>query len=50
VEQGLVQVPEGRKIFPTMTVLENLELGSYTAKAKVQRKRSLEHVFDLFPI
>jgi len=50
VERGLVQVPEGRKIFATLTVLENLELGSYTAKAKARRKDSLARVFHLFPI
>jgi branched-chain amino acid transport system ATP-binding protein len=47
---GIVQVPEGRKIFPFMTVVENLELGSYTPAPKKQRHQSLEFVFDLFPI
>ncbi len=50
VERGVVQVPEGRKIFPSLTVLENLELGSYTARAKVERRQSLERVYTLFPI
>jgi branched-chain amino acid transport system ATP-binding protein len=50
VERGVVQVPEGRKIFPSLTVLENLELGSYTPRAKAERRRSLDRVFDLFPI
>ena len=50
VERGVVQVPEGRKIFPSLSVLENLELGSYTARAKAQRRQSLERVFTLFPI
>ena len=50
VEHGVVQVPEGRKIFPTLTVLENLELGSYTRKARGRRRESLERVFTLFPI
>ena len=50
VERGVVQVPEGRKIFPSLTVLENLELGSYTARAKAQRRQSLERVYTLFPI
>ncbi|HET9924419.1 MAG TPA: ABC transporter ATP-binding protein, partial [Methylomirabilota bacterium] len=49
VERGVVQVPEGRKIFPSLTVLENLELGSYLAAAKVWRREGLEHVFTLFP-
>jgi len=50
VEKGLVRIPEGRKIFPTMTVLENLELGSYLPEAKAKRAESLEKVFALFPI
>ncbi len=49
VERGVVHVPEGRRIFPTLTVLENLELGSYTARAKPRRRESLERVFALFP-
>ena len=50
VERGVVQVPEGRKIFPSLTVRENLELGSYTSGAKAERRRSLDRVFTLFPI
>lgn len=50
VNLGLVRVPEGRKIFPTLTVLENLELGSYNSRAKIVRRKSLEKVYDLFPI
>lgn len=50
VELGVIQVPEGRKIFPLMTVLENLELGSYTANAKRKRLPTLDYVFALFPI
>lgn len=50
VEMGLVLIPEGRKIFPFMTVRENLELGAYTKRAKGRRKASLHEVFDLFPI
>ena len=49
VARGVVQVPEGRKIFPSLTVLENLELGSYVAAAKVRRREGLEQVFALFP-
>jgi branched-chain amino acid transport system ATP-binding protein len=49
VARGVVQVPEGRKIFPSLTVLENLELGSYVAAAKARRREGLEHVFGLFP-
>ncbi len=50
VERGVVQVPEGRKIFAGLTVLENLELGSYPRAARVHRRESLERVLALFPI
>ncbi len=50
VALGLVQVPEGRKLFPYMTVLENLELGAYSRKARRQKGKSLQTVFDLLPI
>jgi branched-chain amino acid transport system ATP-binding protein len=50
VKMGLIQIPEGRKIFPTMSVLENLELGSYTARAKKRREESLKKICELFPI
>ena len=49
VGRGVVQVPEGRKIFPSLTVLENLEMGSYVAAAKARRREGLEQVFGLFP-
>ena len=49
VERGLVMVPEGRGMFPFMTVEENLELGSYTPRARAARRRSLDFVFDLLP-
>lgn len=49
VELGLVQVPEGRHIFPYMNVLENLELGAILPRAKGKRKENLARVFDLFP-
>jgi len=47
--QGIVQVPEGRKLFPDMTVYENLLMGSYSKRAKKYRKESLGMVFHLFP-
>ncbi len=50
VELGVVQIPEGRKLFPMMSVLENLELGSFTPRSKKQRIRTLDSVFQLFPI
>jgi len=49
VEHGVVQVPEGRKIFPSLTVLENLEMGSYIAAARARRREGLAQVFALFP-
>jgi branched-chain amino acid transport system ATP-binding protein len=49
VEHGVVQVPEGRKIFPSLTVLENLEMGSYISAAKARRREGLVQVFALFP-
>jgi branched-chain amino acid transport system ATP-binding protein len=46
--RGLIQVPEGRKIFPNLNVRENLELGSYR-RARANRARNLERVFATFP-
>ena len=48
VKAGLIQVPEGRKVFPNLSVLENLELGSFT-RAKERRAANLEKVFGIFP-
>lgn len=50
VDLGLIQVPEGRKLFAQMSVLENLQLGAYTKKNRVNMKRNLELCFHLFPI
>jgi branched-chain amino acid transport system ATP-binding protein len=49
VNLGVVQVPEGRHVFPYMTVKENLELGSILPRTRGQRKKNLSRVFDLFP-
>ena len=49
VARGIAHVPEGRQLFPTMTVLENLELGARTRAARTRRDESLGRVFDLFP-
>ena len=49
VALGIVQVPEGRHIFPEMTVLENLRMGSYLPRARQLRAQNLERVFSLFP-
>jgi branched-chain amino acid transport system ATP-binding protein len=49
VELGISQVPEGRRLFPEMTVLENLELGSFMAEAKRHRNKTLDWVYGIFP-
>src|SRR5450631_932638 len=49
VERGIVQVPEGRKIFPEMSVLENLRMGSYIPAARKDRETNVERVFTMFP-
>lgn len=50
VEMGIIQVPEGRKLFSYMTIEENLELGAYSNRARSSFKKNLEMVFELFPI
>jgi len=47
--RGIAQSPEGRMIFPRMTVLENLEMGAYVRKDNSTLKNDLDHVFSLFP-
>lgn len=49
-EAGIAIVPEGRRLFTGMSVLENLELGSYLPAAKMQRKQSLDAALALFPV
>ncbi len=46
---GIAHVPEGRRLFPDMTVLENLEMGSFIPEARAKRQDSLEMAFSLFP-
>ncbi|NVM91829.1 branched-chain amino acid transport system ATP-binding protein [Variovorax sp. SG517] len=48
VKAGLIQVPEGRKVFPNLSVLENLELGSFT-RARERRAANVEKMFHVFP-
>ena len=48
-ELGISHVPEGRQVFPEMTVHENLEIGSYAPRAKIDRARSLDLVYTIFP-
>jgi len=50
VGRGLLQVPEGRKIFPSLTVQENLDLGAYLPAAKARRAEAREQAFALFPV
>jgi branched-chain amino acid transport system ATP-binding protein len=50
VQMGICQVPEGRMIFPLLTVMENLDLGAYLRKDKNGIKDDLDRVFDLFPV
>ena len=49
VSRGVVQVPEGRKIFAPLTVLENLQMGAYTRKDKAEIEQSMQRVFTSFP-
>jgi len=49
VPLGMAHVPEGRKIFPTLTVRENLELGGWTVPDKKEVRRRMEEVYDIFP-
>lgn len=48
VEMGMIQIPEGRRLFPNLSVLENLEMGSYK-RGKASRTQNLERVFEIFP-
>ena len=50
VDRGIVQVPEGSKAFPYMTVKENLLLGAYRSNSWKKRKKTLEYVYSLYPI
>src|SRR6266540_491027 len=49
VEAGVIQVPEGRRIFPEMTVVENLRMGSFVKATRKDRERNMDRVFSLFP-
>jgi len=50
VDRGIVQVPEGRRLFPFMTVTENLLLGAHAGRARGERDRTMSHVYALFPV
>src|SRR5262249_36498183 len=49
VELGIIHVPEGRRVFPRLTVEENLRVGAYPARARAGEKESREQVYSLFP-
>ncbi len=49
VEMGLIQIPEARRLFPFMSVMENLELGAFSAEGRAKKKKTLKRVFELFP-
>jgi len=49
-EMGIGYIPEGRRVFPDLTVVENLKVGAYTLKSKQVLKQNLERLFSLFPI
>jgi len=48
-ELGIAHVPEGRQVFPEMTVQENLEIGAFVPKAKAERSKTMELVYEIFP-
>ena len=50
VVEGISLVPEGRRVFPRLTVLENLEIGSYTPKARRRKNEALKKIYELFPV
>ncbi|MBI5607204.1 MAG: ABC transporter ATP-binding protein [Deltaproteobacteria bacterium] len=50
VQLGIAQVPEGRRIFHSLTVLENLEIGAFIKKSKAEREKTLDFVLELFPV
>ena len=47
---GIAHVPEGRRVFASLTVLENLEMGAYTTGGRLQWTRNIERIFSLFPV
>ena len=49
VQQGIAQSPEGRRLFPRMTVIENLEMGAFQRKDRAEIRQDMDRVFELFP-
>ena len=50
VELGISMVPEGRRLFPKMTVLENLEVGAFLKEARLERHSTLDWIWEVFPV
>jgi branched-chain amino acid transport system ATP-binding protein len=50
IKLGICQVPEGRRIFPLLTVAENLDMGAYLRRDKAKVKEDIEYIYELFPI
>ena len=50
VELGIIQCPEGRHLFPDMTVMENLQMGAYCKRGRADAEKNLKYVLDLFPL
>jgi branched-chain amino acid transport system ATP-binding protein len=50
VDRGIIQVPEGRRLFPLMTVLENLKIGAYSMRVNREQRETLQFVFGLLPL
>ncbi|MEK9149846.1 MAG: ATP-binding cassette domain-containing protein, partial [Candidatus Desantisbacteria bacterium] len=47
---GVIQIPEGRKVFPRLTVVENMELGAFPESDRTQVRKRIEDMYDLFPV
>jgi len=50
VEQGICIVPEGKGLFPDMTVLENLDMGAFLPRARVEKTRTIEWIYEILPV
>ena len=50
VEKGIVHIPEGRRVFPFLSVRENLEVGAYSQRSKIEMDRLLGEVYNIFPV
>src|SRR5579863_3039548 len=50
VHLGIAHVPEGRQVFAALTVLENLEMGAYASRGRLEWRRNLDRILSLFPV